>query len=386
MKELDLLKRSPMFQLSLSSKELFHSNFLYWLSLIDRDKFAELINKLIQTTNIEKEWSTDWEVKREYKHFDLCITSGAGKNEVIHLVLENKFKSIPDCGQLAEYLEKAKKSKHILLTLVDEFPEKEKIEGSWEVINYDGLSTAMRQVYHHYTGYVAEIIKDYIGFISAFHNLASSWNIEPGLPFSNNIGQYCELRINDVYQKIIYSKLLAAIVRELGLPVEHLSDPHKIFSKTMEKSKGFIFVNSGLTNSQGLLELKVRVNEDTILLIQLQGRQYRRCVEIKPRKRRDLESNRKWLCEKAPEGIRDLFSFSDKAEGQPKRPYPEGLSNNKNPFRKHKVTDTNNKVNGFCKYGNCFIYQYVVIDDNVTVGTIIKAIVEDIRYFMSIAD
>ena len=31
---IEILKTSPMFNLSLSSKELFHSNFLYWLSTL----------------------------------------------------------------------------------------------------------------------------------------------------------------------------------------------------------------------------------------------------------------------------------------------------------------------------------------------------------------
>ena len=30
-KAINYLKTSPMFNLSLSSKELFHSNFLYWI-------------------------------------------------------------------------------------------------------------------------------------------------------------------------------------------------------------------------------------------------------------------------------------------------------------------------------------------------------------------
>ena len=32
---IEILKTSPMFNLSLSSKELFHSNFLYWLSTLN---------------------------------------------------------------------------------------------------------------------------------------------------------------------------------------------------------------------------------------------------------------------------------------------------------------------------------------------------------------
>ena len=41
------LKTSPMFNLSLSSKELFHSNFLYWIWKADQKTFKSIINKLI---------------------------------------------------------------------------------------------------------------------------------------------------------------------------------------------------------------------------------------------------------------------------------------------------------------------------------------------------
>lgn len=39
--------------------------------------------------------------------------------------------------------------------------------------------------------------------------------------------------------------------------------------------------------------------------------------------------------------------------------------------------------NGFCKYGNQFIYQYLNLKDR-TVDNIIKAVVEDINSFRSI--
>ena len=43
---INYLKTSPMFNLSLASKELFHSNFLYWLSIIDKQLFKNLIEEL----------------------------------------------------------------------------------------------------------------------------------------------------------------------------------------------------------------------------------------------------------------------------------------------------------------------------------------------------
>ena len=37
------LGASPLFYLFVASKELFHSNFLYWLSLVNQKEFLKLI-------------------------------------------------------------------------------------------------------------------------------------------------------------------------------------------------------------------------------------------------------------------------------------------------------------------------------------------------------
>jgi hypothetical protein len=65
-----------MFHLSLGSKELFHSNFLYWLSIVDRDAFLSVMHGLAK---VEKFWWEDSysqdniEVRRESRNFDLSI-------------------------------------------------------------------------------------------------------------------------------------------------------------------------------------------------------------------------------------------------------------------------------------------------------------------------
>ena len=65
------LMESPMLYLSGGLKELFHSNFLYWLGVNYRDAFQQTMTRLL---NINATWPEGWEVKREYKHLDLCVT------------------------------------------------------------------------------------------------------------------------------------------------------------------------------------------------------------------------------------------------------------------------------------------------------------------------
>ena len=94
------LNNNPIFQLSLSSKELFHSNFLAWLA---EDKNTQTLFKKSLSTWLGEDtfdYNTDcMEVKREYKNFDFSICEKIINDEEsetgkIRLVLENKFKSI----------------------------------------------------------------------------------------------------------------------------------------------------------------------------------------------------------------------------------------------------------------------------------------------------
>lgn len=123
------LKNNAVFQLSLSSKELFHSNFLCWLAEDHNcsDVFIEVLKLFGFEENeaksiVEGLQKGEYMALREYKNFDFCIcekvknfkqdkTDEDADEEFIPgrllLVLENKFKSIPYKQQLEEYSKKA---------------------------------------------------------------------------------------------------------------------------------------------------------------------------------------------------------------------------------------------------------------------------------------
>jgi len=115
---IEYLKTSPMFNLSLSSKELFHSNFLYWIWKLDSNAFKRLMATLLDVETKELGWGGEWEVVREYNSFDLCVKrcdkeSYDEKTSVrkirygdVLLVIENKVKSIPYKAQLKKYVDK----------------------------------------------------------------------------------------------------------------------------------------------------------------------------------------------------------------------------------------------------------------------------------------
>lgn len=283
------LRKSPMFQLSLSSKELFHSNFLYWISQFNIEMFKYIIKQLFENAGESlhlEEWDDSFKVKREHEHFDLCVTDKDEKK--ILLVIENKVKSIPNKAQLVNYYSKCKGAQCLLLSLSTDFPESEGIKegGSWMIANYQKLACTLSEYVESRAGYEYDIIRDYIGYISAFHSLVEEWKAETRKVsniFNTNINDYKELRMHDFYTKFYFSQILLLITTELKEVFNDVVfnwDP--IFgavNKLTPLSKNVLFVNSGLTNSNGFLEVKVKIESDIAILIQIQGTQYRRCVE-----------------------------------------------------------------------------------------------------------
>lgn len=98
------LKHSPVFNMSLGSKELFHSNFIGWAiesGLVDAAGFLNKLcpNVVDGATKLREEG-----VEREKDKLDLRIWFENGQN----VVIENKVKSLPDKEQLQKYSKKLK--------------------------------------------------------------------------------------------------------------------------------------------------------------------------------------------------------------------------------------------------------------------------------------
>jgi len=141
--------------MSLGSKELFHSNFLHWISSVNWGAFLQIMHKLAGLKDGEKFWwenvtcdvegyngnycpdKNNIEVRREFHNFDLSIyildseEKHAKESQEINdkesnnkedintkgerlvqkwipvLILENKMKSLPYEEQLERYTNKA---------------------------------------------------------------------------------------------------------------------------------------------------------------------------------------------------------------------------------------------------------------------------------------
>lgn len=213
------LQSSPLFHLSLTSKELFHSNFLYWLGVTYRDLFKETFSNLGCRTAA---WPEDWTVEREYKaaksiSLDLCV-KGPGKKGKIYLILENKVKSIPNQQQLNRYAANgnlADTCDFILLSLATDFPDKDQIDvnsgGKWIVWNYGDLAAALDKALTSCGGNVRPfhkaILEDYIQMVRGLDGLFGHLTVDDNGRYCDNVSQvYANLRMDDVYEKIRTSK------------------------------------------------------------------------------------------------------------------------------------------------------------------------------------
>lgn len=375
-----ILSSSPLFNLSLSSKELFHSNFLAWLAQHYPDFFIEICKEL----GCKADWSNaKWNVKREYMNFDLCITSD--KKTV--MVLENKVKSIPTKAQLDEYVEKLKKEYEgnidlILLSLSTSFPDKQAIEDEkkWQIRNYKDLCTATRKHMQLINNqYHKALIEDYCSFVATLHECSESWKVKDSSPFllpndnDSNRKELKKLRIADLQDKIWYSQLLEKLNSRLEgnnqWDVQSGMDIKKI-AKDNSACLTKIFTNFGFTHGQGLLEAKIKVTQDYVLLIQIQGNKYCRAIEWIKEDQGD--HNKFW------EMTKDIMNKKGFSFFQFKKNDPINFPSICNNEKTIKATTRNGETQNFNKYGVKFLYQYKVIKEDATVSAVLDAIMKDL--------
>ncbi len=305
---------SPMFNLSLSSKELFHSNFLAWLGNNQGTKvfFEEVIKDLVNDPYLFP--SKNWTVMREDKHFDLCIKDGKGKAKDNYLlIIENKVKSIPIKKQLDEYVQKRvngknPNTKYLLLTLTEKFAHRTKIDkaiktngspNNWIVKTYKNLASVMWDKQGFVSDpYLQSILMDYIGFIENLDALVRQWQDEK--IFAQKWDKIPKLQ--DLHAKIQFSRYCEKLKKELlsKLPNIEVYD-NDFIPEIIDCSKVYVKVNWGYASKgqEGIFDIEIPVNslsnpkivtglkKDSdgkvinpySIEIQVQGRNYRHVIE-----------------------------------------------------------------------------------------------------------
>ena len=379
----DDLRHSPMFNLSMASKELFHSNMLYWISQTYREGFLKMLNILHIDTS---QWQGEWESHREKDHFDLSVSM----NGKYLLVLENKVKSIPYKSQLDEYQEKAEKAEkeskpqYLLLSLCTDFAQKEDMrQEGWKIANYSDLATAIQCIIPSIQDdYHRDMLKDYCFYIEHLHRIQQKWTLKLNENYRSAIVDNDEdiKQLNDVKKKVMVSKMAGYLLEYIE--GAKLAGNKEIEIKETEKTDspkeeiGKVYINFGMTRSTGLIDLKVRVKGNLFQIIQVQGLHFKYCVEVLGEDKEGMEV------------INSLIQYlSNETNNRELLTHAEARRIIENKFLSHKdesqdestVFEKSNSKKPFNKYGNTFIYQYVNIKEDVTVGCILDKIIEQVN-------
>lgn len=269
------LNKSPLFQLSLSSKELFHSNFIYWIHLAEHELFKKLVQKWVGS-DIKKVT----EVNREKKNFDLSIIYETDNGNLSHLIIENKVKSIPSKAQLESYTKKAGKeiAQQNTTLLLLTFSEIYELPENWQQQNYGAfianlkfLSKELKDSYHKH------LISDYCHFAGTMYDIFKDFQKDEKF-FDHKIYKKAKLlRIHDLYCKCQASK------------VSDLITQNPIIKKQCS-AKGYpkVVPGHGFTNGTGLVELFYCIDKNYSWGIQVQNKELRLAVNSPENKAEDF--------------------------------------------------------------------------------------------------
>lgn len=220
------LSNNVMFSLSLTSKELFHSNLWAWLGR----KYPKMFTEIFLDEKVELDENSI--ILREYKNFDLYVET---KNSIY--VFENKCKSMPNKSQLKEYdtkLAKIKeeKEKEIKTKLISYFEPigtyvwaddntPSRIH-DWSIITYNELYNKFKNSFKNNKEIIEKneketenndkiIIEEYIKCLKLLNDLHNSIELND----ETTIDEYYSLldnnEIKELSRKINFEKILEKI-------------------------------------------------------------------------------------------------------------------------------------------------------------------------------
>lgn len=290
------LKVSPIFQLSLASKELFHSNFLAWLC----ETHPLLVGRLFATFLNQEPPSYDrLRVYRERNNIDVWLEFAGGEA----LIIENKVKSLPELRQLEEYAAAAQdraRTSFLLLSLTRPTflaPHETAIrlrDGAvWQYLAYGDLAGRLRDLLPAIaaaSSYHGQLLGDYIDVIAHLDALQAHFSIDWDDADGDFFGlqqamqRLTSIRLHDLIDKLRYAQLaqrVADALRSDGFPVDN--------DGCWRGEVGKVLVGSGLTRGVGLFDFKYclmdkgRFGKPVLLGVQVQGRDFRLVAEIADR-------------------------------------------------------------------------------------------------------
>ncbi len=336
---IDKLKSNPVFNMSLHSKELFHSNFWAWL-FEHNVEYAKIFFPDLKKCD---------SVEREQGHRDITIWS-----EKKAYIIENKFKSIPGLKQIKDYQSEVgdKFAKGVLTGIV--YPDFMKNESDWIFITYREIAVKIKDVADKVEAeaFEKELISRYSEMlldlneviVETLKNSSNNWVT------SIDFLEISKIRMDDIVKKLVASNYVS-YMNKVGL--DELLDNNK---------NGYdLVIESGYSHKHAILDVRYVQKDNSDILsvigIQVEDNEYRWCIQID--KELDEEQRQK-LFEKYV-GL-GWFETYDKA----------------NKVIKGRKTGMIKPFGTYSTKKYTFLYQYWKLEDS-SFEAIRKQIVEDMK-------
>ena len=335
-KEIDYLNKSPIYAMSLGSKELFHSNFWAWM-IEKYPCFAKVFFENLDDNIL---------VKREEKHRDITIWKG---DEAY--VIENKLKSIPTKDQLERYTKDLgnKFKSGILTGLVS--PNFDLKGINWDFISYSGIEEKIPEILSNneieMDDFYKSILEEYCGIIKRISKiivglLSKGDDDSFFIADKHTLDKLKTIRLDDVYKKLISSKF-----------IEYFKNKNNSISEKLTISQDY-------SRGDAIMDFKIENGDDSIG-VQIQGNKFKILAERK-----------KLNCHN------ELFNKYKDCEW-----FGEYDTLNKKIF--HKATNRKNEYN---KYSGktSFVYQYFILDDKIKFSELEEEIKKYLRKACGISE
>ena len=266
-----MIENSLMLAMSLSGRELFHSNVWAWL--MGQDVF--FVRLFFTEISAQTKCLS---VKREQKGRD--ITVWADKRA---FVIENKFKSFPDFEQLVRYKNELgdKFAAGVLIGVMK--PRWGKMPEGWTFSCYDkileDIEAALKK--RRLSKLDKTILTEYVRFtkdlLSKVKEVTRTYKdhfVERG-----ELASYADARLDDLFQKVVANEFANALQTRIRADTR-LSQNIAGFDLRVSTSflHGEALVNAYYIKS---CRAKNKMVLDRLIGIELQGGEYRLCAEIK---------------------------------------------------------------------------------------------------------
>ena len=361
---INFLTKSLIYQMSLGSKELFHSNV--WAYLLENDII--FLKVFLPDFEFDKYLNDKYQVFREKENRDIIIYLENKNGDKEHIVIENKIKSLPRIDQLEKYTENIEGHAFIqgILTGIGnnilDFSTSNKLKDKWLYVNYETISGRIRTIANNSKTEVINqnlhIINEYCDVLNAINSCINHYLTISKDNLDYSCSELYNLRIADVYKKLKGSNFLSFV-----------SD-HKSEIESYCPNNYKLITDSGFHNGKATLDIRFCNYDDksvkcSVIGVQLEGEQFRIVVQ------KDLSEHEKVNADELYNLFKDSW-FDDSY-----------ISKGKN--RKLFGFDTTMKSTKGRKYDSyqtswyCFIYQYFDINES---NNSYENLLELIKYFM----